>query len=326
MARNKSSMQYTMLKSALEGVKNNNTTKSYKKLIKRFCIWAKEEGYNNIDQVDVACIQKFELWLENSPKQYAPSTIHKYLAPICKAVNISMSEIRKLKRTSFCIIRGRSLSSTGVPLNQNKRGKAQESDPHYARLVEFQRKVGIRRAELSRLTGSDCIRKGNDIFVRVTKGKGGKNQMQYILPQDQETVLRIFEGVKSDEHVFSKTEMNCLINLHGLRRERARECYEYYKSQINNPAFAANLRHILLARWEEGHEQLKQQNFKKWQSQKERFIHEMRADPWCLRGENKIKARNTGRPTEYNRLCLLAVSVLHLSHYRISVAVNNYIL
>ena len=65
MARNKSSMQYTMLKSALEGVKNNNTTKSYKKLIKRFCIWAKEEGYNNIDQVDVACIQKFELLLEN---------------------------------------------------------------------------------------------------------------------------------------------------------------------------------------------------------------------------------------------------------------------
>ncbi len=43
-------------------------------------------------------------------------------------------------------------------------------------------------------------------------------------------------------------------------------------------------------------------------------------------GENKKLAIQKGLPTEYNRLALMAVSVFHLSHWRLDVTVSNYLL
>ena len=45
-----------------------------------------------------------------------------------------------------------------------------------------------------------------------------------------------------------------------------------------------------------------------------------------VRGENKKLAIRKGLPTEYNRLALMAVSVFHLSHWRLDVTVSNYLL
>lgn len=45
-----------------------------------------------------------------------------------------------------------------------------------------------------------------------------------------------------------------------------------------------------------------------------------------VRGENKKLALKKGLPTEYNRLALMAVSVFHLSHWRLDVTVSNYLL
>ena len=42
-----------------------------------------------------------------------------------------------------------------------------------------------------------------------------------------------------------------------------------------------------------------------------------------MRGENRQKAIELGKKTEYNRLALMMVSVLHLSHWRLDVTVTN---
>lgn len=86
-------------------------------------------------------IQLYQLDLNDDPKQYSVATIHTYLAPICKAVDINMNRIRKDKRSSDKIIRGRVKS-------KNSQGKHQETDSRFSRLVNFQRAVGIRRSEL----------------------------------------------------------------------------------------------------------------------------------------------------------------------------------
>ena len=57
-------------------------------------------------------IQLYQLDLTDDPKQYSVATIHTYLAPICKAVDINMNRIRKDKRSSDKIIRGRIKSKT----------------------------------------------------------------------------------------------------------------------------------------------------------------------------------------------------------------------
>ena len=49
-------------------------------------------------------------------------------------------------------------------------------------------------------------------------------------------------------------------------------------------------------------------------------------EPYKLRGENRQKAIEQGKETEYNRLALMMVSVFHLSHWRLDVTVTNYLI
>ena len=70
------------------------------------------------------------------------------------------------------------------------------------------------------------------LCVYVCNGKGGKDQMQRILPSDVALVKKIFSEVKSDQKVFTSKEMNNKINLHGLRAEQARRAYSYYAEKL----------------------------------------------------------------------------------------------
>ena len=150
--------------------------------------------------------------------------------------------------------------------------------------------------------------------------------MQYILPDDVDIVRAIFADVTADQRVFSAEEMNNKINLHGLRAQHAQDCYNYYAEMIaQEPASKERLRERLLRRWDEGHEKLKNCNYKTWESHRKRFVEDMDDRPYLLRGENLRKAKALGLPDTYNRLALMCVSVLHLSHWRLDVTVINYI-
>ena len=172
--------------------------------------------------------------------------------------DINMNRIRKDKRSSDKIIRGRIKS-------KNSQGKHQETDSRFSRLVNFQRAVGIRRSELKKLKGKD-IRKDNNgnYYVLVQRGKGGKFQPQLILPQDVPVVLDTFKNKQEDDYIFTDVEMNNLINLHGMRAQHARECYYFYLKKLqDNPNFKVNLKNFLIERWEVGHQNLRDKSLKK---------------------------------------------------------------
>ena len=236
-----------------------------------------------------------------------------------------MDEIRKPKRTAGRIVRSRD-NDTDENNRKNSQGLKEECSPKYARVVSFQKAVGIRRAELADLLGMDLICMGEDWSVLVQQGKGGKTQLQRILPQDVDKVREIFAGIEDMEKVFSKEELNNKIDFHGMRAENARRCYVYYAEKIEaEPGFAEEMRRKLMNRWLDGHERFRKTNPDAWLRQKKLFEREIDDRPYRLRGDNLTKALASGSPKEYNRLALMCVSVMHLAHWRLDVTVTNYI-
>ena len=124
--------------------------------------------------------------------------------------------------------------------------------------------------------------------------------MQYILPQDKQAVREIFAGIGPDQRVFSKEEMHNHINLHSMRAQHGRDCYQYYLRLITTRQGAADsLRQTLLRRWEKGHERLRQNDPASWERQRARFLADCDDRPYLLRGENLAKAQALGLPEEY---------------------------
>ena len=319
MAKTRSnSIQYDLLKSALpQNSKNNNTIKIYKRCIKAFGVWAREQGYKSVMDIrtsgSVKVLQRYEQYLESQTK--SPSSIHTKLAPVCKGLGVPMSEVDKPKRGAGAIKRGRSDQN-------NHQGKKEAISSKYARLVAFQAAVGIRRAELAHLSGADLVQdEAGEWCVRVRRGKGGKEQLQRILPWHIDTVRSIMAQVGPDQRVFAAAEMSNVIDLHGLRAALAREAYDYYAGRLaTDPGYRKTLQRDLMARWREGHGRFSDC------AGADRFATELsNPAPYRLRGGNKAAAIAHGRPIEYDRLAMMAVSVYHLSHWRLDVTAVNYL-
>lgn len=308
------SLQATLIEVALKGIMDNQTITAYKKDCKLFAAYCKENGVKRPDQLEgreKELLQTYEK--ESEAAGYSAATIHRRLAAPCKATNISMSEIEKPKRTSGKITRSRNEKA-------NRQGKREIESEKYNRLVTFQKAVGIRRAELARLTATDLTEdESGYLCVNVAKGKGGKRQLQRLLPEDEGTVIEIFQNADPEQKLFSKEEMQNKIDLHGLRREHAQRAYKYYADRLKNePGYKYELRKELAARYREFH--------RSGDSNK-RFLHDiMNEETYKLRGENRQKAIEQGKETEYNRLALMAISVFCLSHWRLDVTVTNYLI
>ncbi|MFM0588127.1 hypothetical protein [Streptococcus suis] len=321
MPRKQNSLKHDIFVAATKNVTNNTSRTSYKRSATRFAKWAKENNIKKISEISEEVLQRYHDDLKNDPKEYTAATIHTYLAPIAKAAEINLNRIKKQKRTSDKIVRGRKHEA-------NDQGKKQELNSRFSRLMEFQKVVGIRRNELKNLKGQNLkYDEYGNCYIFVKRGKGGKKQMQYILPKDIALVKQTFSGIGENEPVFTDEEMKNQINLHGLRAQHARDSYFFYLEKIQqNPKMRLALSHLLITRWEEGHQKLKQESPKQYDRQRRNFIYDLRDELYILRGTNKSKALASGMPIEYNRLALMAVSVLNLSHWRLSVTVTNYIL
>lgn len=120
--------------------------------------------------------------------------------------------------------------------------------------------------------------------------------------------------------------MNNKINLHALRREHANDFYQFFENIILTVnGFARSLRERLIKMFERGNYDLYKANPQKYEAKLKRFIDDMNDTPYELRGENKKRDIQNGKPVIYNRLALMAVSVLALIHWRLDVTVVNYI-
>lgn len=317
----KSHLSYDLCRSAhLGALENERTAKAYKRNIKLFGRWAKEQGLRDACEVTLEVVQRYEDDLERDG--LSPSSIHSRLAPVCRAIDIGMGDISKPKRGAATITRSRGDEEV------NPQGKRELENKKYERLVDFQRAVGIRRRELSRLTG-DCfmLDESNYPCVHVKRGKGGKEQLQRIAKKDVELVKDYFKGLGPDDKVFSEEELKNHIDLHGIRASHAREREQFYEEKLKTPEARKRMREELMARWDRFHspDKLKggQEAYDRMRADFKKTIEDDR--PYRLRGENRARAESLGRPTEYDRLALMAVSVFHLSHWRLSVTAVNYL-
>lgn len=247
-------------------------------------------------------IQAYSDWLMKQGK--SASTIHSYLAGICRVYEIPLGKIQKPKR-----IVSENSRSRGKKAVDERRDAGQEASP---RLYDFASTVGIRRAEYARLRGDDLAHdESGYLCVRVRRGKGGKFQLQRILPGDEMFVSSYFVGDK--EPIFTRTELANKIDLHHLRAVQAQRAYQYYYDRLRSePEYRERLEVEIKARW-------RLYNKRRWRQ------HEFEGS-YRLRGANKELAQRLGRPVEYDRLAVMAVSVFHLSHWRNDVTISNYLL
>ena len=290
-----------------------STVKQYKKHAQEFGAWCK--AHYKCKTVD-ACkkhIQDYSDYLCASGK--SASTVHTYLAGVCRVMDVPLETIQKPLRVTADNTRSR-----GMKAVDSRSDSGREASP---RLYDFASIVGIRRNEYLHLGPDDLAWDdfGNPC-VLVRKGKGGKRQLQRILPEELPAIKAVFDNPADANHLFSKTEMSNKIDLHHLRALRAQQMYKYYLNRIQNEKgyreqLVAEVKHV----WEQDDDARKENGYrvKRWSDMKV-------TGQYILRGNNRKLAKKHGLPVAYDRLALLAVSIFHLSHWRHDVTVANYLL
>lgn len=325
----KSSLKYQLTKAGTQGIKNPTTISTYKKGLHEFAQYCKDNGIKDITAVNKDVIQEYERHLYQGG--YSPSTIHTRLAPVCKAAGVNMREIAKPKRSSSTIERSRTSW-------KNEQGIKERDKPEFERFVRGAEIIGLRRSELEKIKIRDCLATradGKADYVRDesgricvhTIGKGGKEQLQRIDPADLPAYRDLLQSARDlapNTRLFSPEETNNKIDIHGIRGEHARDMYDIYLDRLNsNPAYREQLERELVARYDADNNPSRRGA----EAHRARFVNDLTNKAlYKLRGDNKAIAEVNNRPVAYDRTALMAVSVFHLSHWRLDVTVTNYML
>lgn len=291
---------------------HNLSRKHYIRNTKKFVVFCREHyDCRNFDSCREH-IQDYSDYLQT--QGYTPSTIHSYIAAACSTFDVPMQDIRKPIRKTSEFIRGR-CQGESIRTSQDL------NDPEWDYIVSFQKKVGLRRAELYELRKEDFLMDESGHFtIFVRNGKGHKKQHQRLnSEEDVEFIKRYFDAVGTGEKVFEDKYFRNDLNFHKLRADSAKEYYAIQLDRIlNEPGYAEKLESEIKKRWELFNINPKTGKPKKFpQSQIQGW--------YVLRGDNRAKAIREGRPLRYNRLAVMACSIFKLSHWRTNVTVQNYL-
>lgn len=312
MAKKKSKQRILRenLKYQIKDIEHNLTKNQYSNILDRFAKFCYlEYGSYTIENCKLH-IQDYADYLVD--RNLSPSTIHTYIAAVCKAFEINMAEINKPLRHTSEFTRGRKRE---LPVNRNDMDL---QNFQYKRVVDFQKHVGIRRNELKNLKGDDLAFDNNgDLCVVVKKGKGGKRQLQRIEKGYEDFIKSYFINKKPDEYIFSELDLNNKLNFHALRAKRAQEEYLLTLKKLDEDInYRDELIQMLKNRWKENIDKngntkpLKEKDYNGY---------------YYLRGKNKEFAKENGLPLKYDKLAVLWVSVTVLSHWRNDVTIHSYL-
>lgn len=328
-----SNLKHDITHLALSSIKDSDTKKSYRSSCARFAEWAAARGITRLKDIDsrIGLLNEYSQYLQD--EGYSSGTIHTYLAPVCKGLDIRMQRVDKPRRSAADISKRR-------VDGQNLRGKREATQERYARSVALSEATGVRRSELARMTYNDLMQTDESGYrcAAVQRGKGGKATLQRLTPEQIAAVDELIQGAKSagvsmDSRVLASSELSDHIDYHSNRAARARSAYGGYCDRIAAEGRGKLMRE-LIARWNACHSERDQIIIKdgvaylRKGSRAKNFYSVLRdaAKPYVLRGDNRRRALVDGRPVEYDRLALLAVSVFELSHWRLDVTVTHYML
>ena len=92
---------------------NDATLKPYKRYIHNFCAWAADLGIKRTADIEkqgytpVTLVQKYTDKLVS--KGLKATSVHTYLAPVCKGLGVGMEQIKKPQRLSKDIVKNTKL-------------------------------------------------------------------------------------------------------------------------------------------------------------------------------------------------------------------------
>lgn len=286
---------------------NDETRRTYVSGYRRFVKYCRQYHNCTTTAQCKAHIQDFADFLVQ--KGLTASTVHTYLAPVCLFLEVSMATVQKPIRHTSEYTRGRSY---------NQRTERKDNDitnQKYEKTVQLQSVLGLRRRELMRLKKEDFVIDESGYPCVKIRGKGGKWQLQRILPEDVVLVKEFFNQAP-EGRLFCDEDFRNKISYHSLRAKQAQRAYAHYEKQVATLGGRAKLEAEIRARWNK---------YNLRNGKPKLFDEKSITGPYFLRGKNKKFARSHNLPWKYDRLCLMAVSVFHLSHWRVDVTVASYL-
>lgn len=305
---------------------SDTTIKNYKAYNAHFRDFCMSIGKNTFEKVKADPVAILNTYVDKLKKDgKSAATIHTYLSAPCKALGVHMQDIQKPER----------VVSEGVRAGgtESDRSAKEKVSPEYRDAYLFVRAVGIRETEARRIVGSDLRTDAEGrLCVHVAKGKGGKEQMQRILPQYEDVVRAAFADKAADERLFEGKQFSKNVNYHRARAAVAQDAYAYYADTYRDPASREALAQSLLREYRSALDKgIADGKITPGKADAQlrhyiRDVYERRDDPYILRGANRVLAESKGLPVTYDRLAVMAVSVYHLSHWRADVTVSNYLL
>lgn len=322
---------------------NNVTLTNYRNNIDKFCHWAEEKGIKREHHIvrqgytPTSLIQEYTDTLVK--RKLSAATVHTYIAPVCKAFGISMSQIRKPPRKSGDIVRN-------TKLKQNAAGARQELSPRFERIVRFARIVTIRPQAMVALTIDNLMMDENGDWLIVKKDKGGKESIQYLFPHEVAYVRMVLstdkdgKPLKPGEHPFKQSDLG-QIAYSKFRYERAQMVEAHFDRLFNSwidmpretpaqqkeredariAAEAARKEWIekLVGKYRKYHPKAPNIQIAKFREQLEK------PSKMAIRGGNRERAIELRRPISYDRVSLKIASVYAMSHWSDESTIRNYL-
>ena len=292
----------------LNQIPHNLTKSNYKKIVKRYIEYCRQEFDVKTFEECRGYIQTYSDYLQENG--YTASTIHTYIAGVCKCWDVPMKLIEKPIRHISEYTKGRTKQQIKY------RSYRDLENEQWARLVEFQALTGIRRSELARLTGKDFVYKDGFYNIFVKNGKGGKDSYVLVTNDAVDTIKKYFEGKEPDEKIFEEEYFKNDLNLHFLRAMNAQRVYKMIENELKRcgPNAREELAQVLRERWYEC-------NLDKLTKRSKPFDEKSIKGKYILRGKNREFAIKNGLPIAYDKLVLKAVSILSISHYRTDISI-----
>ena len=301
-------------------IPHNSTRQQYRLCVNQFVAYCRDTYDCRTAEECREHIQDYADFLQEQGK--SPHTIHTYVAGICRACQVPMGQIQKPRRVNANNVRGRSFIKRA-----SYRTDMDLDNEQWNRVIAFQKIAGLRRVELQKLTKESLtVDENGYLCLRVT-GKGGRLQLQRLsthkvgIETEKEDVIRsYFVDLISGESVFRPAELHNKLNLHRLRALKAQSDYAAYLHRTEaEPGYREQLISEIKARW-------RLYNIDPHTHRPMPFPIHNTQGYYYLRGDNRKLAQRMGLPIRYDRLCVLAISVFSLAHYRLDVSIANYLL
>lgn len=299
-------------------IENNVSRRNALYILDRFSNFSYDNGIRDKSEIDTEFINGYSKYLQE--QGYTASTIHTYLAIVCKSCDVKLDLIDKpIRRTSEY--------TKGRESKEEPRSDMDPNNPRWKKVWEISRATGLRREELRKLrVGDFIIDEGlgyDQIYVR--RGKGGKSGIFNIIyesEEQKETVREYFNlfggalGKTPDDYVFDSEDFKQSLNLHKNRRDAAKRSYYHYLERCNTePGYREKLLEECKKKYRES------KGLPESAKVPEKFYN----GRYYLRGKNREYALKNNLPLSYDKLCVLAVSLNVLAHSRCDVSIVSYI-